>query len=295
MKTVLITGCSSGFGLSMAQGFFQDNWKVLAAVRSFGNCGDFIKEKIKNQHPNFSVIKLDLSVAHDIAAVPSLLQQETGNKLDCLVNNAGFGLVGPLEKLTDAQIRYQMEVNFFGLVSLTQACLPALRHAKGKIINISSVLGFVGSPLYGLYCASKFAVQGFSQSLYYELAPFGVQVALVEPGMHRSKFSSNIIAGHREFAGSELYLQQIENLQNFQGRLKNKQINPAEKIANCVIALANKKNMPVRVQVGSDSKFLYYLYKFLPDDWAHAILKRFYNKLLLRKKPVAAAILKANQ
>ena len=114
-------------------------------------------------------------------------------KLDALVNNAGYGLFGVFEELSEDLIRKQMEVNFFGCVLLTQALLPSIRATRGVILNLSSMLGFFAPPMSSLYCASKFAIEGWSESLHFELAPHGVRVVLIEPGSFNTQFGSNLM------------------------------------------------------------------------------------------------------
>jgi short-subunit dehydrogenase len=127
-----------------------------------------------------------------LAVIPRLVKEatETLSRVDVLVNNAGYGQLGLVEELSEAEIRRQFETNFFGLLELTRAVLPGMRaRGSGHIVNISSVAGSMGIPSFGIYCASKFAVEGLSESLAGEVAPFGVKVTIVEPGGFRTEFS----------------------------------------------------------------------------------------------------------
>src|SRR5437868_4806455 len=208
-KTVLITGTSTGFGHALVPRFLNVGWTVLATMRNAESRQDLYKDEAAKTADRLFIINLDVAAAEDRAAVAQFIDNRFDGRLDCLVNNAGFGLFGALEDVSEAQIRNQMEVNFFGLVLLTRQLLPHLRRARGRIINVSSVLGYTGMPLSALYAASKFAVEGLSESLDYELRPHGVQVAIVEPGGFRTGFRSNLAYGEKSFDESSAYSSQF--------------------------------------------------------------------------------------
>ncbi len=309
MKNVLITGCSSGFGLAMANTFLKNGWNVIAGVRSMD---ELPEDLLLAASPNLTIQKIDLTEKEDILSAKMLIQRKFQNELHCLVNNAGYMLVGPLEKLEDVQILNEMQVNFLGHVLLTQACLPALRKSQGKIINISSALGYSGLPLHSLYCASKFALEGFSESLYYELKPLGVQVALIEPGIHRSKIFENIDFGSKDNSSSQantyansntnntsentntnphsnpealachIYQQQEMHLKRFKDKVqKNPYLGAPLKLAKVVYQLAEKRTMPLRTRVGIDASMLYYFQRFLPKSVSQWFLGNVYHKIFL--------------
>ncbi|WP_420138921.1 SDR family oxidoreductase [Sphingomonas sp.] len=175
-QTVLITGCSSGFGAATARLFADRGWNVVATMR------DTTSGKDLAQCANILVTHLDVQDADSIAAAVALTQDRFG-RLDALINNAGFGLSGVFEETPRAKIAEQFEVNLFGLMDVTRAVLPIMRRQRsGTIVNITSGAGVFGLPLISLYTASKFAVEGFSESLSYELETLGIRVRLVEPG-----------------------------------------------------------------------------------------------------------------
>jgi NAD(P)-dependent dehydrogenase (short-subunit alcohol dehydrogenase family) len=182
-KTVLITGASSGFGRSAAQLFHTNGWNVIATMRSPE------KETELNNLSDVLVTQLDVT---DKATIQTAVAQgiEKFGKIDVLVNNAGYGALGALEPATQDEIRKQFNVNVFGLIAVTQAVLPTMRHQKaGVIINVSSVGGRVTFPFSSLYHATKFAVEGLTESLQYELNPLGIHLKLVEPGGYKTEFS----------------------------------------------------------------------------------------------------------
>jgi NAD(P)-dependent dehydrogenase (short-subunit alcohol dehydrogenase family) len=176
-KTVLITGASTGIGKATAEYFAARGWNVAATMRTpanatFDGAG---AERIK-------VIRLDVT---DDASIATAVAETIGafGRIDALVNNAGYGLIGLFEAMTADQVRRQFETNVLGLMSVTRAVIPQMRaQASGRIINVASVAGRMSMPLYSLYCSTKWAVEGFSEALNYELNSVGVQVRIIEPG-----------------------------------------------------------------------------------------------------------------
>jgi NAD(P)-dependent dehydrogenase (short-subunit alcohol dehydrogenase family) len=163
-RTALVTGASTGIGRATALELARRDWSVLAGMRRPAEIGAGIEP-----------IRLDVTSPEDVAAL-------RGRPLDALVNNAGIAVTGPLEYLPLDELREQLEVNTVGQLAVTQACLPALRAARGRIVNVSSVSGRVAFPTYGPYAASKFALEALSDSLRRELRGSGVHVVVVEPG-----------------------------------------------------------------------------------------------------------------
>src|SRR5688572_23972764 len=164
-KVVLITGSSSGFGRLLVKAFLARDWTVVGTLRNAQRSEEIFHEELKAYAGRFFAPPLDVTREEERAAACDFIERRFEGRLDCLVNNAGFGLFGPLEESSEAQIREQMEVNFFGTVLLTRSLLPSLRKSGGRIINISSAMGYMGMPLSSMYSASKFALEGFSESL----------------------------------------------------------------------------------------------------------------------------------
>jgi len=182
-KTVLITGASSGFGKAAAKLFDTNGWNVIATMRSPE------KETELAALGNVFISKLDVTDKQSIQnAVKSGI--EKFGKIDVLVNNAGYGALGALEAATEEQVKQQFDVNLFGLIEVTKAVLPGMRQQKyGTIINVSSVGGKVTFPFSSLYNATKFAVEGLTESMQYELDPFGIRLKIVEPGGYKTEFA----------------------------------------------------------------------------------------------------------
>jgi len=185
-KTVLITGTSSGIGLATAVGAAQSGWHVIATMRDTAKA-DALLAAAKEAGVAVDVRALDVTDPASVAACLSGLDH-----LDALVNNAGTGHVGTLEQEGVEAVRAVMEVNFFGVLHVTKAALPLLRASKGRVATVTSVGGVVGQPFNEAYCAAKFAVEGFMESLAPVAAKAGVSVSVVEPGAVASEFVSNV-------------------------------------------------------------------------------------------------------
>jgi len=171
MKTILITGCSSGYGLETAQHFLAMGWNVIATMRT-------PRADVLPVSDRLRILPLDVTEPESIAAV-----LEAAGSIDVLVNNAGIGLIGALEATTMAKARAIFETNTFGVMAMTQAVIPAFRtRGSGIIVNVTSSAVLVPMPFVSVYTASKTAIEGFTGSLAYELRAFGVRVALVQPG-----------------------------------------------------------------------------------------------------------------
>lgn len=174
-KTVLITGCSSGIGKTAAYYYAEQGWNVVATMRDVSMGADLAQAGI-------TVLQLDVQDKHSITQTVDQAISRFGC-IDVLVNNAGFGLFGVFESIPDERIRQQFDVNLFGVMDVSRSLLPHFRQNKaGVIVNISSGAGVFTLPMLSLYCASKFALEGFSEALSYELLPLGIQVKIVEPG-----------------------------------------------------------------------------------------------------------------
>lgn len=185
-KIVLITGCSSGFGLHTAAHLASRGCKVIATMRDLGKQNALLNE-VQRRGGAIEILRLDVT---DKATVKEAVKQIAAKHgyVDVLVNNAGHALAGFFEDLGDGEIRQIMETNFFGVQNVTREVIPLMRQRKrGKIINVSSVSGFSTSPAFSAYNASKWALEAFSESLRYELKLFGIDVLLIEPGTYRTK------------------------------------------------------------------------------------------------------------
>ena len=183
MSVYLITGAARGLGLEIARAALAAGEQVALAARRPENLPDDVRK-----NDDVLTVKLDVTDPEQISAAVAEVVERFGT-IDVLVNNAGRGLLGAIEEITDAEVRSLFDVNVFGLINTTRAVLPIMRAAGGgKLVHIGSRAGFEGEPGAGMYCASKFAVAGIGEALAAELEPFGIQSMVVEPGVFRTDF-----------------------------------------------------------------------------------------------------------
>jgi len=187
VKSILITGCSSGIGHAVAVGLKQRGWRVFASARAEADVA-------RLRDAGLESVQLDLNDSASISAAVADVLARTGGRLDALFNNGGFGQVGAVEDLPRAALREQFETNLFGWVELTNLVIPAMRaQGHGRIVMNSSVLGYAAFPYRGAYNAVKFALEGISDTLRLELRRSGIMVSLVEPGPIVSRFRENCL------------------------------------------------------------------------------------------------------
>ncbi len=191
-KSILITGCSSGIGLDAARALKKRGWRVIATARKLADL-----ERLKRDE-GLEVLFLELSDPQSIADCAAKALAMTDNKLGALFSNAAYGQPGAAEDLTADVLRQQIEVNLIGTHDLTRRLIPAMRKCgAGRIVQCSSVLGFVAAPYRGAYCASKFALEALTTSMRMELADSGIKVSLIEPGPIRSRFVENALVSFK--------------------------------------------------------------------------------------------------
>jgi len=270
-RMVLITGCSSGFGLGIAQALAARGWTVLAGVRD--------PARAPAELASTRLLPLDLTDTTQITAVATGIE-----RLDCLINNAGYALNGPLASYGAVQMQQQMQVNVLGPALLTQQLLPALAAARGRVINVSSLAGELGLPMNSLYCASKFALEGLSESLRHELRPLGVQVALVEPGGFRTRFAANMVWGERPLTAGGADARQLAAYREWQARmLAGPGYDPAA-VVDAVVGLTELAAMPLRTRVGGDAKSTRWLKRWLPENAFTALTGALFRRQLASRR-----------
>ncbi|WP_328923963.1 SDR family NAD(P)-dependent oxidoreductase [Streptomyces sp. NBC_00190] len=191
-KTVLITGTSSGIGLAAAVAAAEAGWQVIATMRDTGKADPLRRAAAEaGVADRVAVKRLDVVDAGSVTGCLEEVLSEYG-RLDAVVNNAGAGRVGTIEQGTMDDVRATMEVNFFGVVEVTRAAMPHLRASKGRVITVTSVGGVIGQPFNEAYCAAKFAVEGFMESLAPVAATVGVDITVIEPGAVASEFVASV-------------------------------------------------------------------------------------------------------
>lgn len=216
-KVILITGCSSGIGHDAAIALSKRGHQVIASCRKEEDCEAF-------KAFNIDAVRIDVDSTESIRTGFAEVLEKTKGRLDVLINNAGFGQVGALEDLPRAVLSSQFETNVFGLIEMTQQVIPIMRKQKsGRIINVSSVLGFISMPFRGAYAASKYAVEGVCDTLRLELKASGIEVICIEPGPIVSRFRQNSIAATQNIdkEKSVFKLQYQRELRDYEQRKNN--------------------------------------------------------------------------
>jgi len=255
-KTVLITGCSSGIGKSTAIQFYEKGWNVIATMRRPEN------ESYLNTLDNVLVIALDVQNQESIDEAIAAGLNKFG-KIDAIVNNAGYTVFGPFELTTDEQVARIFDTNFFGPMRVIRSILPLFREQKsGVIINVTSAGGRITYPITSIYHATKFALEGFTETLAYELIPFGIQTKIVEPGSTATKFvgSAEITTGD-----NPIYDEFIKNgLKNWEKH--DTLTSSPETIADKIFTAATDDNYILRYPVGADTEFYLAIRQSIDDQ-----------------------------
>jgi len=248
-KVWYITGASKGLGLSLVKQLLAAGNNVAATSRNLAD----LEKAVGGGQANFLPLAVDLtdetSVKDSVSAAVSAFGQ-----IDIVVNNAGYGLIGSLEELSDKESRDNFEVNVFGMLNVIRNVMPHLRTQKsGHIINISSIGGFSGAfPGFGIYCATKFAVVGLSESLSAEVKAFGIKVTVVQPGYFRTNFLS---AGSIGIPDNQIaaYAEVRESQQAHQASINGNQPGDPEKAVRAMIEIANVEIPPLHLFLGQDA------------------------------------------
>ena len=255
----VVTGSSSGIGFETSVLLAKNGFITYATMRNLDKSNKIIDLKQKEKLP-LEVVKLDVtddkSVKEAIEKISN--EQET---IDVLINNAGYGLVGPLEELSIQEFKEQFETNVFGVIRVIQEILPIMRKQRhGTIVNISSVAGRIGFPLTSAYVSSKFALEGLSESMAYEIEPFGIKVILIEPGVIKTNFDGNLKIGKKVSTTATTnnrnspYADITEKrIAGFKPRFENG--SPPIEVANVILNVITSKNVPLesRYLVGNDA------------------------------------------
>jgi short-subunit dehydrogenase len=284
MKTVLITGCSSGIGFETALLFARKGYKVFASMRNTKNEAAKKLQAISNKELlNIQIIEIDITSSKSVEL--GITQIDVGEHIDILVNNAGFGFVGPVEAFTVDEIKEQYETNVFGTFRMIKAVSPIMRNIKsGKIINISSINGLVAFPFWGIYASSKFAIEAFTESLKFELEPFGIDVALVEPGSFSTDFTfnrkmplslENMNSPYKKWVFS--FFSKFDKIGNKFGESYNNSLFNSQRVARKIFEISNQKKSKLHNRIGIDSHVYYFAKKYIPNALYQYFLHKFYS------------------
>ena len=272
---VVVTGSSTGIGQACALHLDRLGFKVFAGVRT-----DEDGERLRGEASGpLEPLILDVTEPEHISRAGDRVSESTGGSLAGLVNNAGIGVGGPLELLSVSDFRHQIEVNLIGQVAVTQAFIPALRQARGRLVFISSIGGLVATPYMSPYHASKFGIEAVGDVLRQELRQFGVQVSIVEPGSiatpiwEKGKATARAVRGDLSAEGQELYGESLARTEEVLGQTAGRGA-PPEKVANVVAHALTARRPRTRYLVGADAKAMATLAKLLPDRLRDRLVAR---------------------
>jgi NAD(P)-dependent dehydrogenase (short-subunit alcohol dehydrogenase family) len=268
-RTVLITGTSSGIGRAAVKEFSSKGWNVAATLRTPA------KESEMQTWPGVKIYALDVTDTESIDKAVKTIIADFGS-IDVLVNNAGYGVDGVFEAMSDEVIERQFNTNVFGLMRTTRAIIPHMRQrGGGTIIQIASMGGRLAFPLFSIYHGTKWAVEGFTESLHYELKPFGITLKLIEPGAIKTEFYG---AG-REMVKPENttvyddFVAKCDEVNQSSGAKGE----PASLVAETVYKAATDGSNKMRYPVGKPAPMLLWLRKRLPDSWWFGVVRSSYK------------------
>jgi short-subunit dehydrogenase len=282
-KTVLITGCSSGIGYLTALKFAKNGFFTYASVRNINSDGARkLMEVAGIEKLPLEVIEIDVDSIDSIVNGMSTIREHT-HSIDILINNAGFGFLGPIEEFSIEEVKQQYETNLFGVLRMIKQIVPMMRKKhSGHIINISSINGLLSFPLYGVYSSSKFALETLSEVLDFELSKFGIKVSIVEPGSFLTNFTKNKKVAESAVKPESPY---IDLLQTFSNRYEKKvdtvkyltkPMNP-QRVAEVIFKAATSSHPKLRYLIGIDAHIFYYMHKVLPYSLWKTLLRKVYN------------------
>jgi NAD(P)-dependent dehydrogenase (short-subunit alcohol dehydrogenase family) len=268
----LITGSSSGIGLATSLYLARRGYTVWATMRNLEKASE-LRKIIESERLPIELAQLD--VCDDSSVKETIMQilQKSG-RIDVLVNNAGYGLRGAIEEVSLDEWKRQFETNFYGVIRVTQAVLPQMRAQRsGAIVNISSVLGRMAIPFSGPYTASKFALEGLTETLRYELAPWNIKVVLIEPGFIATNFQQNAQLAQAAQSQDSPYAL----FKQASGRRVQRNIYraaPPERVAETIYRAIAHPTPKLRYAVGRDARLVLPLRRFLPEGLFERILKK---------------------
>lgn len=279
-EVVLITGASVGLGLAIAKRLVDLNQFHLVLTARESSISRFAAQGLANQ-PHVWLRELDVTNVEQRAELIANIENELGG-VDVLINNAGVAYRSCVEHVTEPERLHQMNINFRSPIELSRAVLPGMRAKRnGKIINISSVGGMMAMPTMSVYSASKFALEGASEALYYEVKPWNISVTLIQPGFMRSeafeKVPYTVLSGQASKDANDPYHAHYLHMQNFIAKNMGRALATSDSVAAKVVKVVRSKRPPLRVYGSSDAIAFAMLRRFLP--------RRFYNWFLYRNLP----------
>jgi NAD(P)-dependent dehydrogenase (short-subunit alcohol dehydrogenase family) len=272
-KIAVVTGSSSGIGFETSLLLAKNGFRTYATVRNRDKANTLRDISDKHELP-ITVLQLDVDSDKSVSDAIDKIAKES-KRIDVLVNNAGYGQGGALEDLSMDEIRALFETNLFGAIRVMKAVLPIMRKQhSGIIVNISSMGGRIGFPFGTAYHGAKFALEGISESMRYEIEPFGIKVILVEPGVIMTNFAKNYKIGQKAADPSSPYLSILQAMQKTFQRILNQETTPPEDVAKVILKAVTSDNPDIRYVVGNDAIQLVEAKKRMSDLEFEALVKQ---------------------
>ncbi len=283
-KSVFITGSSSGIGACAVELFSKRDYRVFAGYRSEDDA------KVLAQHCNVTPIRVDVTIAKEIEQAVATVSAELGEcGLYAIINNAGLTYTAPFEYADEEKMRYVMDVNVWGIVRLTQECIPLLKKyneqnsVKSRVINVTSWAGILGQPFNGAYNASKFALVGLTEAMYYDLGLLDIHVVSASPGVTKTRLLARTTDASQAYAsmpeeGKAFYKEYIDKLDSISASASTSSaLATPEKIAKGLFDLVEKKKPGLKQDLATDAKLMNLLRRLLPFSWSSHVFKRMYK------------------
>jgi NAD(P)-dependent dehydrogenase (short-subunit alcohol dehydrogenase family) len=271
-KVAVVTGSSTGIGYETSLILARNGFLTYATMRNL-NKSESIESITTKENLPINIKQLDVTDDTSVKNAVEAISSETG-RIDLLVNNAGYGLNGAFEDLAMDEIKTQYETNLFGLIRTTQAVLPIMRRQKsGTVINISSGVGRFGLPGSSAYVSTKFAVEGLSESMSYELEPFGIKVVLVEPGVIKTNFVDGMVIARKSQDPKSPYSQIIQKMVTGLEEMMKNGSSP-DLVAKVVLNAATNENPSLRYLAGNDVEQLLESKRKMPDEEFYKMMKQ---------------------
>jgi NAD(P)-dependent dehydrogenase (short-subunit alcohol dehydrogenase family) len=255
-RVAVITGSSSGIGFETALLLARSGFHTYATMRNLEKSKN-ITEIANTEKLPLQVVQLDVN--DDISvknAIDKIVAAAENKRIDVLVNNAGYGLFGPLEDISIEEIKAQFETNFFGVIRVTQQVLPVMRKQNSggsTIVNVSSVGGRIGIPVLSAYQSTKFALEGLSESMSYELEPFGIRVVIIEPGFIRTNIINSSTTAEKALDSKSPYFSLTQKVKNHFKSMMENASSPPEEVAKVILQAITSENPQLRYTVGNDA------------------------------------------
>jgi short-subunit dehydrogenase len=279
-EIAVVTGSSSGIGFETSLALARNGFHTYATMRKLGNEGsERLTDLVKDENIPLQVVQLDVDNDKSVSeAIGGIMKEK--RRIDIVINNAGYALAGPLEETSIEEIRAQFETNFFGAVKVMQAAIPIMREQRsGKIVNITSMGGRIAVPLDSIYHGTKFALEGLSESLRYELEPFGIKIILIEPGAVGSNFWKNLKIAYKTSSHNDIdspYKQIVNQVSDSFKQMEQNTIHPSE-VAKVILQAVLSDNPDFRYIVGKDAAAILEARRNMADREFHNFMKRQFN------------------